>query len=248
MNSDAPRTLFISDLHLTPERPEITHAFDAFARGSAVGAVALYILGDLFEYWAGDDDFASHPLAPQVAARLAELAAGGTQIFFMAGNRDFLLGEVFADAARLSLLPDPSVVTLDGQQFVLAHGDALCTDDVAYQAMRRLIREPAWLAAALARPLAERKAMIADIRRKSEAAKQDKSAEIVDVNEDSVCALLRAHPDTILIHGHTHRPASHTHQVDGRARTRHVLSDWDDSAHYGEWSAGLWRVHTFHPA
>ena len=225
------RHLFISDLHLTEDRPETTAAFQALMNGPAQGAQSLFILGDLFEYWAGDDDLES-ALALEVAAQLQCCARAGTQIHFIAGNRDFLLGADYARRAGMALQPDPFAIELDGVRLLLSHGDALCTDDVGYQAFRAQVREPHWRAAFLARPLPERKAMIEQVQRHSQAAKQEKSAEIMDVNADAVAALFRAHDYPVLIHGHTHRPAHHQHSIDGKSCQRWVLADWDDHAHY----------------
>lgn len=219
------RTLFVSDLHLCPTRPEISQAFFDFLSGPAQACDALYLLGDLFEYWAGDDD-ADEPLNRQVAHALARLADAGSPVFFMAGNRDFLLGERFAARSRLTLLADPTLVDLYGTPTLLMHGDTLCTDDTAYQQFRATVREPAWIAAFLARPLAERKATIEALRRRSEAEKQDKPMEIMDANDDAIARVLRAHGYPRLIHGHTHRPARHEHLVDGHRCERWVLADW----------------------
>lgn len=241
------RTLFISDLHLSEERPETTRAFMAFIAGPAQGAEALYILGDLLEYWAGDDDIEA-PLAASVCEALAGLAERGTRVFFMGGNRDFLVGAGFAARARFELLADPSEITLDGQRVLLSHGDALCTDDVAYQAYRRQVRDPQWLQGFLARPLAERKAFIDTLRKQSAMAKQEKSAGIMDVNREAVEALLRTHGHPLLVHGHTHRPARHLHLVDGVESERWVLADWDDSAPYLAWDGGALSAHRYRPA
>lgn len=225
------RTLFISDLHLGAERPELLTAFETFLAGPARGAAALYILGDLFEYWAGDDDIDTPPNR-LVADSLRALADTGTQIHFMPGNRDFLIGEAFAAAAGLTLLPSPSLVTIDGRKLLLCHGDELCTDDVVYQAYRKQVRDPAWLAGFLARPLAERKAFIESLRQRSEMDKQDKAASIMDVNPAAVEDTLRQHGYPDLIHGHTHRPACHRHAIDGHTCTRWVLADWPNAHPY----------------
>ena len=241
------RVLFISDLHLSEERPETTRAFRAFVAGPARNAGALYILGDLLEYWAGDDDVEA-PLAASVCAALAGLAEQGVSIYFMGGNRDFLVGEGFAARARFSLLADPSEIRLGDRRVLLSHGDALCTDDVGYQAYRRQVRDPQWLQGFLARPLAERKAFIDNLRKQSALAKQGKSEGIMDVNREAVEALLRAHRHPLLIHGHTHRPARHLHLVDGRECERWVLADWDDSAPYLEWNGSTLVAHRYRPA
>ncbi len=228
-------TLFISDLHLSEERPDLLAQFLAFVEGPARNAAALYILGDLFEYWAGDDD-GDAPLPRQVAQALAAAQGRGLAIHFMAGNRDFLIGPDYARQAGMTLLPDPTVIELDGQRLLLLHGDSLCTDDVAYQTYRAQVRNPAFQAQFLAQPLAARRAFIEQIRQKSEAAKSEKAEEIMDVNADAVADVLRQHDFPILIHGHTHRPAHHRLDVDGRTCERWVLSDWRDSAPYLAWT------------
>lgn len=218
---------FISDLHLSADRPALTALFERYLAGPARAASSLYILGDLFEYWAGDDDL-DDPLNSRVASQLAALADTDTQVFFMPGNRDFLIGADFASRARLTLLPDPTAITLDGVPALLCHGDSLCTDDLAYQAFRQQVRNPAWQAQFLTQPLAVRKQIIAGVRMKSEEAKSEKAAAIMDVNADAVAALLREHSFPRLIHGHTHRPAVHSIDVDGHACERWVLADWQD--------------------
>ena len=217
---------FISDLHLSADRPALTALFERYLAGPARAASRLYILGDLFEYWAGDDDL-DDPLGAGVASQLAALADAGTQVFFMPGNRDFLIGADFASRARLTLLPDPTPISLDGQPALLCHGDSLCTDDLAYQAFRQQVRNPAWQAQFLTQPLAVRKQIIAGVRMKSEEAKSEKAAAIMDVNADAVAALLREHGFPRLIHGHTHRPAVHDL---GNGRRRIVLGDWPRAA------------------
>ena len=227
--------LFISDLHLTEDEPANVDAFLAFLQEPAREAASLFILGDLFEYWAGDDDLAT-PFNADIAAAIRGLADAGTAVFFMTGNRDLLAGADFARAIGATLLEDPARVRLgdgDGAPvLLLAHGDALCTDDLAYQAYRRQVRDPAWQAGFLAQPLAARKAFIASLRQKSEAAKAGKSMEIMDVNADAVAALLRAHGYPTLIHGHTHRPDRHRLHIDGRDCVRHVLADWRGTARW----------------
>lgn len=241
------RTLFISDLHLGEDQPDTLAAFEAFIAGPARGAAALYVLGDLFEYWAGDDDLDS-AFPARVCEQLHTLSAHGTRIFFIAGNRDFLAGEAFAARAGLTLLADPFLIELDGCRVLLSHGDALCTDDTAYQAFRAQVREPAWQMAFLARPLAERKAIIAGIRKQSVEAKREKAEDIMDVNPSAVEALLRAHGRPLFIHGHTHRPARHLHIVDGEPCERWVLADWDDSARYLEWDGKGLHARRYRPS
>lgn len=230
------RALFISDLHLCEQEPGNTRALLAFLETTAARADALYILGDLFEYWAGDDD--DTPLARAVAEALRLVVERGTSAYFVAGNRDFLLGPAFAARAGLTLLPDPSPVIVNGQRFLVSHGDALCTDDDAYQQFRRQVRDPVWREDFLSKPLAQRRQLVEQLRRHSEEAKRGKSLEIMDVNQRAVAALLRAHDYPWLIHGHTHRPARHALQIDGRHCERWVLSDWRGSPTYLEWDAG----------
>ncbi|NMG53228.1 UDP-2,3-diacylglucosamine diphosphatase [Aromatoleum aromaticum] len=225
--------LFISDLHLCEQRPVTLRAFFAFLQGPARSVQALYILGDLFEYWAGDDD--ATPLGNAVSDALAALAETGTSLFFLPGNRDFLLGESFARRARLRILPDPTLIDFDNEGVLLSHGDILCTDDEHYQSFRRLVRDPAWQLAFLERPLAQRKQVIEGLRFQSETAKQEKASDIMDVNAFAVETLLREHGYPTLIHGHTHRPAHHVHVVDGRSCERWVLADWHDDAPYLRW-------------
>lgn len=219
---------FISDLHLTADRPALTSVFERYVGGLARHADALYILGDLFEYWAGDDDH-DDPLNNALAARLSTLAASGTRVRFMPGNRDFLLGPDFARRASLEILSDPTLIQLGDKAVLLCHGDSLCTDDTGYQAFRSQVRSPTYQAQFLGQPLAVRKQFIEGVRQKSEAAKAGKSAEIMDVNQEAVAALLRTHDHPWLIHGHTHRPAVHDLSVDGHERQRWVLADWRES-------------------
>lgn len=218
-------TLFISDLHLSPERPGAAASFRRFLSERAIEADALYILGDLFEAWVGDDDLAS-PFHAEIAAALKQLARSGVPIRFLAGNRDFLAGAGLAAAAGLELLEDPCRVDLYGTPTLLAHGDAWCTDDARYQAFRAQVREPAWRAEFLAKPLAERHALAAALRERSEQAKAGKRPEIMDVNADAVANAFRLHAVRRIIHGHTHRPARHVQEVDGRVCERWVLPDW----------------------
>lgn len=227
------KALFISDLHLSEDTLATVAAFDALLAGPARGVEELYILGDLFEYWAGDDD--DTPLARHVARGLNALTDEGVRVFFLAGNRDFLLGEAYARNAGMCLLMEPTEIELDGRRVLLSHGDTLCTDDTAYQSYRAMVRDPAWQAGFLAKPLAERRAFIEQLRQRSQQAKREKPIEIMDVNASAVEDLLRAHAYPTLIHGHTHRPARHEHDVDGRECLRWVLPDWHDDAPWLMW-------------
>jgi UDP-2,3-diacylglucosamine hydrolase len=217
-------TLFISDLHLDDERPQITALFLDFLRGEARDAEALYILGDLFESWIGDDDDAA--LALQVQQALRELTGSGVRGYFMAGNRDFLVGPGFAEASGIQLLQDPTLVDLAGAPTLLMHGDTLCTDDVAYQQFRRQVRDPAWQQQFLAQPLAQRRAFARHAREQSRLHTGAAAMQIMDVTPPAVEAALRAHGATRLIHGHTHRPARHVLHIDGAPAERIVLGDW----------------------
>ena len=217
--------LFISDLHLSEDRPEINRLFSDFLKGRARAASALYILGDLFEYWAGDDD-CDDAFNAGIVRALADLAATGVKVNFMHGNRDFLAHDEFARRAGLNLLTDPTRVNLFGTATVLMHGDTLCTDDHEYMVFREKIRSDAWARDFLAKSLAERKTIIGGLRRQSEQEKRAKAASIMDVSGGAVDTLLRAEGYPRLIHGHTHRPARHEHRVDGHLCERWVLADW----------------------
>lgn len=232
MLDSTARTLFISDLHLCASRPHTTELLLDFLGGTARGARALYVLGDLFEYWAGDDDL-DDPYHRQVCAAFQALAESGTPIALIHGNRDFLLGEKFAHAAGMALLNDPFVTEIDGRRVLLTHGDTLCTDDIEYQKFRRQVRAPAWQQAFLAQPLAARKAQIEALRMRSETEKSHKPEAIMDVNPQAVVDMLRrhGHPE-FLIHGHTHRPGKHVIEDEGHTSTRWVLGDWYENGDY----------------
>lgn len=235
--SPAPFALFVSDLHLQAAQPQTAQAFLQFLTQHAVHARQLYLLGDIFEYWAGDDDLET-PFNRGIADAIAAVAAVGVQVFWIAGNRDFLVSDGFARAAGLTLLPDPAVVTLAGKRLTLSHGDALCTDDVDYMAFRAQVRNPAWQQNFLALPLAQRKAIIENLRRGSQAAQQQKASDIMDVNQLAVAQLFTDTASTTLIHGHTHRPALHIYDAahqDARdaaqgQKLRYVLPDWEVDA------------------
>jgi UDP-2,3-diacylglucosamine hydrolase len=222
-------TLFISDLHLSHGHPRSTELFLRFAAEVAPGAEALYILGDLFEYWAGDDDL-SDPFHQRICGTLRDLNTNGTRIYIMHGNRDFLMHEGLACACNATLLDDPTLLDLYGTPTLITHGDALCTDDAEYQRFRDLVRNGDWQTQFLAQPLAQRKAQIAQLRMQSEAQKRSKEMSLMDVNDRAVNDLLRQHRYPRLIHGHTHRPAKHLHHLDGHSCERWVLGDWDSKA------------------
>jgi UDP-2,3-diacylglucosamine hydrolase len=227
----AKPTLFISDLHLSGDEPESAERFFRFLGETAAQGQALYILGDLFEAWVGDDDL-EDPLHTAVAKALHGLAELGIPIFVMHGNRDFLIGEGFCHASGAQLLPEPSVIDLFGIPTLLLHGDSLCSDDIPYQQMRTQVRNPAWQQAMLARPLEERRQIGRQLRAQSEVAKDGKSMAIMDVNAGAVSEVFKTSGCKRLIHGHTHRPAHHVHQVEDRPCERWVLPDWYTSGGY----------------
>ncbi len=232
---------FISDLHLCAERPHITRIFERFIVDTAPTADALYILGDLFEYWIGDDQLDVDPQANDVARRLSDLAASGTKIFLMHGNRDFLIGERFAREAGLEILADPTLINIGQDAVLLIHGDTLCTDDVAYQSFRQQVRNPAWQRATLAKSIAERLALAQSIRSQSDVEKSMKPEAIMDVNADAVAESFRRYQYPVMVHGHTHRPARHEQMIDGRACVRWVLQDWHDVGGYLAHDGEVWR-------
>jgi UDP-2,3-diacylglucosamine hydrolase len=230
-----PAALFISDLHLSGERPAINERFFEVLRTQAARAAALYVLGDLFEYWIGDDELDAadgDPLARRVAEALGELSRSGVSVAFMHGNRDFLVGQRFSEASGARLLADPSVEEIGGVRTLLMHGDTLCTDDHDYQAWRRTARSRDWQQAFLTKTLPERRAALQALREKSKEVVGAKPAEIMDVNDTAVREALRTHNLTRLVHGHTHRPARHALEVDGRRCERWVLPDWYESGGY----------------
>ena len=218
-------TLFISDLHLDTARPQIVEQFLAFLRDEAAKADALYILGDFFEAWIGDD--AAGELENTVADALAQLHEHGVPVFFMHGNRDFLLGDAYARRARMTILPDPSVIDIEGERVLLMHGDTLCTDDTRYQAFRAQTRTANWQRAFLGKPLSERQAFAAQARAESQRYTRSVDDAITDVNDGAVRETMLTHDVHKLIHGHTHRPAQHRLEL-GRekAAERIVLGDW----------------------
>ncbi len=217
----------VSDLHLRAERPDLTERFAAFLADTAASNVeALFILGDLFEYWIGDDDL-DDPFNEGVCSLLRGAVDMGPRIYLITGNRDFLLGALFAEATRVVMLDDATKVSLGGTATLLLHGDALCIDDLPYQAFRSMVRDPAWREAFLARPIADRRAEVASLRLRSKQAVSEKSAEIMDVSEPAVRQALMDNGCRRMIHGHTHRPGEHALALDGSDAERWVLSDWD---------------------
>ena len=224
-----PHTLFISDLHLSESHPHTTTQFLKFLQEAAPQAEALYILGDLFEYWAGDDDL-DNPFHQRICSALASLSGSATRLYIMHGNRDFLMDEALAAACHAKLLPDPTLLELYGARTLLSHGDVLCTEDISYQEFRSMVRTPDWRSQFLSQPLDLRKATIEQLRTQSERSKLSKHMEIMDVANDAVLDLLHRYDFPRLIHGHTHRPAKHIHHVEGHDCERWVLGDWDTQA------------------
>jgi UDP-2,3-diacylglucosamine hydrolase len=229
-------TLFVSDLHLSPARAALVAAFDALCAGPARDAARLYVLGDLFDAWIGDDQL-REPLAGRVAAALRGVADAGVPVAIMKGNRDFLLGQRFAGAAGATLLPDEIVIDLAGTPTLLLHGDELCTDDVGYQRFRRIARNRRWQRGFLALPYPLRARLGDWLRGRSRAATSVKPESIMDVAPGAVEDRFRAAHVTRMIHGHTHRPAHHHLIVDGLPCERRVLADWYERGSYLECGA-----------
>lgn len=220
---------FVSDLHLGADHPRTLEAFLRFVRDVAPNHRELVILGDLFEYWSGDDDLPD-PVAQVVCNALIEYAHGGGRVFLMQGNRDLLLGRFFAQHIGATLLADPTLATIGEQRMLLSHGDAYCTRDEPYQRFRAQVRDPAYQRVFLARPLAERKAFIGQARAHSESDKRMKAADIMDVTDEAIRTAMRGAAVTLMIHGHTHRPAAHPFVLDHAPALRLVLPDWDFDA------------------
>lgn len=230
--------LFASDIHLQPSLPRTTQLFLNFLKLQAPKAERLYLLGDLFEYWAGDDDIATS-YHQEIIAALRAVSDAGTKIFWIAGNRDFLIGERFASATGAQLLADPSIIKIAGQSIIITHGDAQCTDDVAYMSFRSMVRHEQWQLEFLSLPLSKRKTIIEGLRKDSKIEQKEKSLAIMDVNSEAISQLfLDNHVDTI-IHGHTHRPAKHQH-AEG---VRYVLPDWECDMKDEELRGGWLAIH-----
>ena len=217
--------LLVSDLHLEPQRPDLVRAFLHFLQNRARGVEALYILGDLFEAWIGDD--AMGPFEQEIATALRQLADSGTAIYLMHGNRDFLIGKAFCRQAGCQLLPDRHITDFQGRRVLLMHGDTLCTRDEGYQKLRRILRNPLTLFVLRHLPLASRQKLARKLRNESRQQTRAKAMDITDVTESEVERELRAARVTTLIHGHTHRPARHELLLDGQPAERIVLGDWD---------------------
>ena len=236
--------LFISDLHLSEDRPAANERFFSFLEETARGADSLYILGDFFEYWIGDDDLA-YPFNAIIAGMLRELTRSGVALHVMHGNRDFLIGPAFCAATGATLLDDPALVDLDGENTLLMHGDTLCTDDVEYQGWRRTARSPAWQQQFLAKSLDERRIAVGGMREKSKQVIQAKPAEIMDVNDGAVREAMERHGVRRLIHGHTHRPGRHAVALSGGRGERWVLPDWYGAGGYLEVRNGKTKLTSF---
>ena len=235
--------LFISDLHLDPQRPQSTREFLAFMERRAGAAERLYILGDLFEAWIGDDDDDSE-LDP-ILGSLAAVARGGTACHFMHGNRDFLVGRRFAARTGCRLLGDYETVDLYGERVLLTHGDLLCTDDKRYMTLRATVRDPEWQRDFLAKPLDERRKIARELRAMSQTEVAAKSEEIMDVNATTVAATMRESGVRTLLHGHTHRPGIHRFDLDGRQATRIVLGAWYEHGSCVRWDESGFELETF---
>ena len=226
--SRAAQTLFASDLHLDSEAPWAIDAFLAFLEGPARDADSLYLLGDIFEAWVGDDD--DDAANARACNGLAKLTRAGTPVFAMHGNRDFLLGGSFENRTGVKLLPDPVLVDLHGVPTLLSHGDVFCTQDLPYQELRSIVRQPSWQRRFLSLPLSARRALASAARAGSKAHTERQIPVLMDVNPDAVIEALRATGARRLIHGHTHRPAIHRFEVDGVESERVVLAPWYESA------------------
>lgn len=221
---------FISDLHLSAERPDIIKAFDQFVAEHTQDAEALYILGDFFDAWIGDDD--SGEFANALKERLKAISDRGIATFFIRGNRDFMVGEALANACGFTLLEDETVIELYGKRVLLMHGDTLCTADVEYQQFRKMVRNPVWQQQVLALPINQRRAMAADLRNKSQSMNAMKAEDIMDVTPSEVVNIMDEYRVKTLIHGHTHRPDLHEFQEKGKTHQRWVLGDWHHEAKY----------------
>jgi UDP-2,3-diacylglucosamine hydrolase len=228
-------TLFISDLHLDENSPEIGEQFLRFLEGEAADADALYILGDLFESWVGDDD--PNPHYAIMKSALRALVDSGVPVFFMHGNRDFMISDQFASETGVTLLSDPTPIELHGKKVLLSHGDALCIDDKQYQQVRLMTRNPDWQAMMRAKPLQERIAFAESARQQSKEYNDSVGEDIMDVNKDAVVGTFRTRGVDILLHGHTHRPAIHDVQLEDRVAKRIVLGDWYEQGSVVRWDA-----------
>jgi UDP-2,3-diacylglucosamine hydrolase len=232
--------LFISDLHLDADRPAGIRHFLRFARQETHDASCLYILGDLFEVWVGDDD--TDPAHAPVIESLKDLKRRGIPCFFLHGNRDFLIGKRFAAATGCELLAEWTIVDMHGQRLLLTHGDLLCSDDEAYMALRAIVRDPEWQRDFLAKPIEERRRIAGELRARSRTETASKPAEIMDVNQGTVEARMRELGTRVLLHGHTHRPKVHEFSLDGEAATRIVLGAWHEGGSVVRWDRDGFRL------
>jgi len=235
-------TLFISDLHLDEEWPNIGGQLLSFLEGEASNADALYILGDLFESWVGDDDPNEHYASIKIGLRA--LVDSGVPVYFMHGNRDFMIGKDFECETGVALLPDPTPLELHGTMILLSHGDVMCTDDLEYQKVRTMTRAPEWQAMMLAKPLEERLAFAAHARELSQATYESLNEEITDVNQREVVKAFDEHGVDVLLHGHTHRPAVHDVELSDRIAQRIVLGDWHEHGSILRWDANGYSLDT----
>ena len=226
MATEQAPTYFISDLHLEASRPNVTRAFKHFLSSTARGARAIYILGDFVDAWIGDDD--SSEFARELKTALAKSASSGTRIYFLHGNRDFLIGKKFADDTGVTLLDEHTVVPLYGENILLLHGDTLCTDDTDYMKFREKVRNPQWKNKVLRYPLFLRKIIASHMRSKSRKENANKAEQIMDVSEDAVKDMFTKFNVSIMLHGHTHRPNRHTYDFSGKPCERIVLGDWEE--------------------
>lgn len=234
---DSLPILLISDLHLEDGRPDITRTLLHFLEERAGRCQALYILGDLFEVWIGDDEVTA--LSTEIAAALSDFHRAGSEIYLLHGNRDFLLGEDYAERCGARLIHEPYTLSSNNTRFLLLHGDILCTDDHEYMEFRAMVRNPAWQKQFLAQTLEARREFARQAREQSQSATRHKRMEIMDVNQEAVLRLIQEQQQTRIIHGHTHRPDIHQitlpQAIDGRSQaTRTVLGDWDRKAWYAE--------------
>ena len=222
--------LFISDLHLAPEQAEVIRLFERFVDEIAIHAERLYILGDFLEYWLGDDDTAVG--LEKVFESLKKLSDANVDVYFIAGNRDFLIGNKLAEKCGFKIIEEPFVENINGRNALLMHGDSLCTDDVEYQKFRAMVRDKTWQQQILARPLQEREQIAHSMRQQSEYANAEKDFTIMDVNQETVINTMQEHAVDLLIHGHTHRPGVHEYEIDGQTAKRFVLGDWNNKGSY----------------
>ena len=239
--------LFISDLHLSPERPEIISLFLKFMDEVAPSTKSLYILGDFLEYWIGDDmelAIQDTPIADAFNA-IKTLASKGTKIYLMHGNRDFLIGNQLADKYQFKLISDPTTINVNHTPILLMHGDTLCTDDIEYLNFRGMVRDASWQQTFLSKSLNEREKIAKDLREKSKEAIADKKPDIMDVNQNAVIDAMVQNNVSTLIHGHTHRPALHDFVYEGNDMKRYVLADWYDSGSYLEITGFDFKVYNF---